>query len=121
MQDTMKKRFPDSVTNLVRAANYSDSAQEKMINQYQQTIESLGKELNETKDDFQRKLRSLRQEYEKLKMKHDALTTQMESDKKTSTPISHRPIGKVATLGQAHSRIRLLSLLHSEVSLIITM
>lgn len=69
LQDSLMKRHPDSVANLIRAATVSDSIQLKHHKQ-EEYIASLQEEVKNQKELYERKLRSLRQEHEKVKQQY---------------------------------------------------
>ena len=141
MQDSLRKRNPDSVANLIRAATVSETVQEER-RQYQQTISDLKQDLADAKESYDKKLRSLRQEHEKIKLQFETrLATPQNQQQQplqsarvlvgepsssysryqkgpgmaTSTTPSVTTIqpGNVKTLLQAQTRIRCVSLLYS--------
>jgi len=69
LQDSLRKRNPDSVSNLVRAAAMSEEAlaERKLLDA---DVEAARKELSEAREDFEMRLRSLRQEHEKVKTQY---------------------------------------------------
>ncbi len=60
LKEDLKKRYPDSVSSLIQAVNTPDSIKEEMVAK-DKKINELKKEIEETKNNHETKLRSLRQ------------------------------------------------------------
>ncbi|GMH65126.1 hypothetical protein TrST_g3438 [Triparma strigata] len=67
LQEALNRRHPDSISNLIRAIGPSEST-EFRSKQSNAEAKRLRSELDQVKEDSERRLRSLRQEYEKMKM-----------------------------------------------------
>jgi hypothetical protein len=116
LQESIRRRYPDSVSSLIRAATVSDDKVVKQQKQLEATIESLRGELNAAKESYELKLLSLRQEHEKIKRQYEAKMeavntkgsdaegrSKVEVPKGPSKGNSSQPI---KTLSQAQNRIR---------------
>lgn len=120
LQESIVKRHPDSVASLIRAAKTSDSVQIERKKQAQVVAETKG-ELTAAKEDYDRRLRSMRQEFEKVKIGYQTRISELESTLASGAgasagvgmvPVSSaRPSSSGAkntakTLPQAQTRIR---------------
>jgi hypothetical protein len=65
LQESLRKRNPDSVSNLVRAAAMSEEVQVERREE-QAEVEAMRVEMAQAKADFELRLRSLRQEHERV-------------------------------------------------------
>lgn len=116
LQDSLRKRHPDSVANLIRAATVSDSVQLQRRQQDQQ-VEALRQELEDIKVQHEKRLRSLRQEHERIKGQYEKVLSEQQEVHKTESAPSQQGLGgftkgsassanNVKTLTQALNRIR---------------
>lgn len=119
LQDSLRKRHPDSVANLIRAATVSDSVQLQRRQQDQQ-VEALRQELEDIKAQHEKRLRSLRQEHERIKAQYEKVLSEQQEAHKTGgaggesvqqglggfTKGSASSANTVKTLTQALNRIR---------------
>jgi ABC-type phosphate transport system auxiliary subunit len=109
LNESLQKRYPDSVSGMIRAASYSESNKLQLIKQYQNQLQELTNEINDNKEEYQRNLRSLRQEYEQLKTKYETVLKDKQG-KVDEVPESSIKKGatntKVVNLSQAQARIR---------------
>lgn len=87
LHESLQKRFPDSVSSLIRAASYNESSQLQITKQYQSEISKLKVELKEANEEYQRNLRSLRQEYEIMKGKYEATVVPSDAIKSPTTSL----------------------------------
>ena len=78
LQESIVKRHPDSVASLIRAAKTSDSVQIERKKQAQVVAETKV-ELTAAKEDYDRRLRSMRQEFEKVKIGYQTRISELES------------------------------------------
>ena len=69
LQESLRKRNPDSVSNLVRAAALSEESQAER-KQLELHVQNARAELKEAQEDFEMRLRSLRQEHERVKAQY---------------------------------------------------
>ena len=128
LQECLRKRHPDSITSLVRAAAMSDSVQAERQRE-SEAVETMKRELAEAKTAYELKLRSIRQEHERLELGYKQRIASLEglaaaSSASTPTPTKASPSpssatkGSVRTLPQAQARIKcvapLFSLLHAK-------
>jgi hypothetical protein len=109
LQDSLRKRNPDSVANLILAAK--DSNEEKLDKKNRENeITSMKGELNTVKETYERKLRSLRQEHEKIKIQYQSRISDLENNsrnKTDSTPPSKTPLKTIVkNLPQAQAKIK---------------
>ena len=75
----------DSVSNLVRAATVSEEVQEERKNSTRK-IERLQQELVEAKEDYDHRLRSLRQDHDKLKLGYESRISDLEGMLASASP-----------------------------------
>jgi hypothetical protein len=68
LQDALAKRYPDSVSALIHAAKVSDLQQEKQVRVLEQQVQYLQSELASAQEQYEHKLRGLRQEYDRMKI-----------------------------------------------------
>lgn len=76
LQESLTKRHPDSVSNMIRAAKDSDAVQLERRKQ-EQHIASLQQELEEIKQQHEKRLRSLRQEHERMQIQYEKLLAEL--------------------------------------------
>lgn len=119
LQDSLRKRHPDSVANLIRAATVSESVQLQRRQQDQQ-VEALRQELEDIKAQHEKRLRSLRQEHERIKSQYEKVLSEQQDAHKSGagelapsqqglgglTKGSASSANNVKTLTQALNRIR---------------
>jgi len=115
LQECLRKRHPDSITSLVRAAAMSDSVQAERQRE-SEAVETMRRELVEAKTAYELKLRSIRQEHERLEVGYKQRILSLEglaaaSSASTPTPTKASPSGAtkgapVRTLPQAQARIK---------------
>jgi hypothetical protein len=77
LQESLRKRFPDSVASLVHAASVSDSVQARQ-KQKDVEIANMRREVDELKSQHELRLRSLRQEYERLKLQYEKVNQDLQ-------------------------------------------
>ena len=79
LQEALNRRHPDSISNLIRAIGPSESTE---FRTKQGDVESkrLRSELDQVKEDSERRLRSLRQEHEKMKLGFEGQIKQLKKD-----------------------------------------
>jgi len=79
LEETLKRRHPDSISNLIRAMGPSESVE---VRNKESKIETrrLKEEVDEIKQDSERRLRSLRQEYDKMKLGFEGQIKQLRKD-----------------------------------------
>ena len=96
LQESLRKRNPDSVSNLVRAAAMSDEAvaERKLLDA---DVETARAELKDAREDFEMRLRSLRQEHEKVRTQYVNRIETLESAV-SSTP-AKPPLSRSSTPG----------------------
>lgn len=116
LQDSLTKRHPDSVANLIRAAKDSDSVQLER-RRLEQHIASLEQEVEDIKQKHEKKMRSVRQEHERMNIKYENLLSEFKQVKVTDADVSGQGLGgygkgsdsavnSVKTLSQALNKIR---------------
>ena len=119
LQESLTKRHPDSVANLIRAAKDSDSVQLERRKQ-EQHVASLQQEMEEMKAQHERRLRSLRQEHERMQMQYEKLAGEMklvqpQEQREATSPGQglggygrggSSAVNSVKTLSQALNKIR---------------
>ena len=123
LQDSLRKRHPDSVASLIRAATVSDSVQAERRQQEQQ-VAAMRQELDDIKEQHEKRLRSLRQEHERIKVQYEKAKEELEHAKGGDsgasavqggglgglTKGSSSASNTVKTLSQALNKIRLVCL-----------
>ena len=79
LQEALNRRHPDSISNLIRAIGPSESTE---FRTKQSDVESkrLRSELDQVKEDSERRLRSLRQEHDKMKLAFEGQIKQLKKD-----------------------------------------
>jgi hypothetical protein len=118
LQESLTKRYPDSVASLIRAATVSDSVQAQRRQQDQQ-VELLRKELEDMKALHETRLRSLRQEHERIKVQYEKVLGDLEKAQENGAGPASPGVGiggftkgsassanTVKTLSQALHKIR---------------
>ena len=70
LQDSLRRRNPDSVSSLVRAATVGEDIQEER-REHAALVDKLRHELTESREEYDRRLRSLRQEHDKVKIGYE--------------------------------------------------
>jgi hypothetical protein len=103
LQDSLHKRNPDSIANIVRAANMSDSVQGLREAQAQE-VSQMKEEMEEMRENFERRLRSIRQEHEKVKTGYENRISDLQMDKdsgKSATPMASATSSTNKAGGQA--------------------
>lgn len=112
LQDALKRRHPDSVSNLIRATHIPESIEQERQEQTNM-IQTLQNEIMTIKDDYSNRLRSLRQEHDKIKMQYEKVIEDMQSQissyQSTSgqKTFNHgKATGSIKTMAQAHAKIR---------------
>ena len=90
LQESILKRNPNSIVSLVRAATVSDSQTLKEKRLLQSQIESLQDELNNIREQQERRLRALRQEYDRMKAHYESTLQELNQQvkNKSNTPTS---------------------------------
>lgn len=110
LKEALLKRNPNSVASLLHANAVPESIVEER-KRHEEIIENLRDELAHAKSEHERSLRSLRQEYEKLRVQYDAAKLRADSMPTTSTAAPAALKGKSSsampkTLAQATARIK---------------
>lgn len=123
LQESLRKRFPDSVASLVHAASVSDSVQARQ-RQKDAEVATMRRELEDLKAQHELRLRSLRQEYERLKLQYEKVNQDLQQYQGTpsalvgaAAEVAHSGLGgltkgsassvnAIKTLSQALNKIR---------------
>lgn len=116
LQDSLTKRHPDSVANLIRAAKDSDGVQLER-RRLEQHITSLQQEVEEVKQQHEKKMRSMRQEHERMNIQYEKLLNEFKQVKPVDDDGAGQGLGgygkgnnsavnSVKTLSQALNKIR---------------
>jgi hypothetical protein len=120
LQDSLRRRNPDSVSNLVRAAAVSEDVQQER-REAAEAVDTLREELTAAKDDYDRRLRSLRQEHDRVRLGYEGRIRDLEDASSSSVGVgalgtpakdsssdskSSSPNGSPKTLAAANVRIR---------------
>jgi hypothetical protein len=121
LHESLQKRYPDSVTGLIRATSYTNIMQSEVVEKYEHRIKLLSNELEEARGEYQHNLRSLRQAYEQVKNQYDQLlqsqsksTSAEQASAAPAPPAASRSTsnasGRVVngSLAQAQERVRIL-------------
>ena len=108
LEESLSKRNPNSISNLIRATNQStsDALLLDKCKRQAEEIEELKDDINSLRSNYDNKIRSLRQEYNKMKIKFES---QIESFKNiygedASSVKKTAPI--IKNIAQAMTRIR---------------
>eukprot|EP01039_Chlorochromonas_danica_P004266 gene4266-4686_t len=94
LREALAKRFPDSVATLIHATKVSDLQQETQVRALEEQVRFLQEELAEAQGQFDRRLRTLRQEYEKMRLQYEAATS---PEKRKPSPLTTPATGSRAT------------------------
>ena len=107
LQESILKRNPDSVASLIRAAKTSDSVQLERKKE-KDDIEQLKQELVDAKEGYERRLRGLRQEHEKVKTQYETKINELSLKSAVPSSASAPSVDtkNIKTLGQAQVRIK---------------
>jgi chromosome segregation ATPase len=110
MQESINKRYPDSVATLIQASKLSDSVQAKH-DDTEKNLQESKDELLKARQEFERRLRSLRQEHEKVKLQYEERIKNLQATggvSKTEGAVRHLPAAnlKIKELEKEVERLR---------------
>ena len=96
MEEALNRRHPDSISNLIRAIGPSQSVE---VRNKERNFENkkLREEVDEIKQDSERRLRSLRQEYDKMKLGFEGQIKKLRKDvEKNKKDIGSGGVGSIS-------------------------
>lgn len=103
MQESINKRYPDSVATLIQASKLSDSVQAKH-DDTEKNLKDAKEELLKARQEFERRLRSLRQEHEKVKLQYEERIKNLQAT--AGAPKTEKTEGTARNLPAANLKIK---------------